>query len=119
MQAVLQTLADANINILGSVTNDSAEYGIIRMIVSDPDLAHKLLLDAGYLCRIGDVLGIELVDEPGSLSEFLKVLKEINVNVDYIYLCYNRETGRPVLIFHTESINEVEASLLTRGFEIH
>ena len=50
-------LEEENINILGSVTNDSAEYGIIRMVVSAPDKAVAALEKADYLCKLTDVVG--------------------------------------------------------------
>ncbi len=118
MLSILTVLADAGINILASVTNDSAEYGIVRMLVSDPELAVRLLTAEGYLCRTGEVLGVELADEPGALKQFLAAIADINVNVDYIYLSYNRANGRPVLVIHCASIQEVELSLISRGFSI-
>ena len=63
MQQVTGILLEENINILGSVTNDSAEYGIVRMVVSNPDRALKALTDAGFICKLSDVLGIEVKDE--------------------------------------------------------
>ena len=52
-------LAKENINILGSVTNDSAEYGIVRMVVSDPFGAVKVLSEAGIICKLTDVIAAE------------------------------------------------------------
>lgn len=119
MQDILQILTDESINILGSVTNDSAEYGIIRMVVSDPEKAKKALADAGYLVRLTDVLGIELPDTPGSLNRMLKVIREINVSVNYIYLAFNRDNAMPILIVHTNDIRIVEKSLLARNYILH
>lgn len=48
IQNITGLLAEKNINILGSVINDGAEYGIIRMIVSDPESAAEALTNAGY-----------------------------------------------------------------------
>ena len=51
LQVMTNALYEAGINIWGSVTNDGAEYGINRMVVSDPDKAKEVLTDKGYLCR--------------------------------------------------------------------
>ena len=59
------------INILGSVTNDSAEYGIVRMVVSEPDKAAQALEKEGYLCKLTDVTGVEVADEIGNLHHLL------------------------------------------------
>ena len=51
LQNITGILCDSGINILGSVTNDSAEYGIIRMVVSDPENSIDVLGNAGYICK--------------------------------------------------------------------
>ena len=87
IQNITGLLAEKNINILGSVINDGAEYGIIRMIVSDPESAAEALYDS-------------------------------NVNATYIYLSFNRESGKPIMVFHTEDISEVESCLESKGFSM-
>ena len=92
MQQITGILLEENINILGSVTNDSAEYGIIRMVVSEPEKAICALEKAGYLCRMQDVLGVEVEDEVGNLHKLLVALSESNISVDYIYLSFIIQT---------------------------
>ena len=95
LQNITSLLQKENINIWGSITNDSAEYGIIRMVVSNPEHAEKVLAEAGYLCRLTEVLGVELDDEVGALNRLLISLEESNINVDYLYLSFNRDSGKP------------------------
>ncbi|MCD7867441.1 MAG: amino acid-binding protein [Clostridiales bacterium] len=118
MQQITAVLYRENINILGSVTNDSAEYGIIRMVVSDPERAVKALSDAGYLCHMIDVLGVELQDETGNLNQLLIALDESNINVNYMYLSFNRETGMPIIVFHTEDLYEVRECIHSKGYTV-
>ena len=118
MQQITGILLEENINILGSVTNDSAEYGIIRMVVSEPEKTVKALEKAGYLCRMQDVLGVEVEDEVGNLHKLLVALSESNISVDYIYLSFNRETGKPVMVIHTEDVEEVEMCISSKGFSL-
>ena len=113
---ITQILLEEEINILGSVTNDSAEYGIIRMVVSDPERARKAFEAAGFLCRITEVLGVEVEDEVGNLNRLLKSLAESNINIDYIYLSFNRESGKPIMVFRAEDCYEVEECLTMKGF---
>ena len=86
LQRITQILLEKQINILGSVTNDSAEYGIIRMVVSDPEGAIRAFKEEGFLCRLTDVIGVEVSDEVGNLNKMLKALDDSNINVDYLYL---------------------------------
>ena len=117
LQNITQILGENNINILGSVTNDSAEYGIIRMVVSDTPAACDALMKAGYLCRQTDILGIEVRDEVGMLNRLLQALLESNINADYLYLSFNRDSGMPIMVLHTPDIYEVEACLVAKGFK--
>lgn len=115
-QSITEILQQNNINILGSVTNDSAEYGIIRMIVSDTDKTIRSLTENGYLCRVTDILGVEMEDETGNLNKLLISLSDGNISVDYIYLSFNRVTGKPIMILHTDDIFEVESYLRSKGY---
>lgn len=118
MQKITAILAKEQVNIWGSVTNDSAEYGIIRMVVSEPDKAMTALIDAGYLCRQTEVIGVEMEDEVGNLNKLLGALSDSNINVNYIYLSFNRDSGKPVLIFHSDEIGEVEDCITAKGFHV-
>ena len=92
-QNITGLLNDNSINILGSVTNDSAEYGIIRMVVSDPEKCVEVLKNNGYICKTTTVLAVECPDEVGALDKILKTLYSSNINVNYIYLSFNRDSG--------------------------
>ena len=116
MEHITSVLADNDINILGSVTNDSAEFGIVRMVTSDPEKTAEVLEKEGYHIRITPVLAVEVTDEVGNLNKLLKALDESNNNVDYLYLSFNRETGRPIMVFHAEGPYEVESCLVGKGF---
>lgn len=118
MQKITALLLKEDINILGSVTNDSAEYGIVRMVVSDPEKAVKVFEEAGYICRLTDVLAVEVEDKVGNLNHLLMALEESNIDVNYIYLSFNRDSGKPIMVFHTEDAAEVEECLKGKGFSV-
>ncbi len=118
MQTITGILLEEGINIWGSVTNDSAEYGIIRMVVSDPERAAEALRKAGYICKLTDVLGVQVADEVGNLNHLLCVLENSNINVNYIYLSFNRDSGLPVMVMYVEDAPEVEELLGSNGFSV-
>lgn len=117
-QSITAILKTENINILGSVTNDSPEYGIVRMIVSDTDKALAALSAHGYTCKATEIIGVEIADEVGSLNRILLELENGNININYTYLCFNRESGMPIIILHTEDVYEVQNHLRSRGFTL-
>lgn len=116
MRKITELMQQQDINILGSVNNDSAEYGIVRMVVSHPQKAVQALEDNGYMCKLTDVLGIEIQDRVGELNRLLAALEDSNIDVNYMYLSFNRESGSPVMVFHTNDIAEVEECLTSKGF---
>ncbi len=118
MQKITQVLVENEVNIWGSVTNDSAEYGIIRMVVSNPEAARDALTSAGYMCRLCKVLGIEMKDEVGILDRLLLSVSESNIDINYMYLSFNRDSGMPVMVVHTDDIHEVEACLKQKGYSL-
>ena len=91
MQNITGILKDEDINILGSVTNDSAEYGIVRMVVSEPDKAMEALIAAGYLCHVIEVIGVEVEDKTGNLNDLLLTLKDRNIILENVYQYLNHE----------------------------
>ena len=115
-QSITGLLNSNGINILGSVTNDSAEYGIIRMVVSDPDKCLEVLSADGYLCKATPVLAVECPDEVGALDKILKTLYAGNINVNYIYLSFNRDSGLPIMVMHTDDVAQVENILANHGY---
>ncbi len=115
-QNITGILRESGINILGSVTNDSAEYGIIRMVVSDPEKCLEVLRANDYICKTTSVLAIECPDEVGAFDKILKSLYESNINVNYTYLSFNRQSGLHIMVMHTDDVYAVENILVNKGY---
>ena len=118
MGRITQVLYDAGVNMNTLVTNDSAEYGIIRMLVSDTDRATEALQAAGYMCHSDYVAAAEIGDECGCLNRLLNVISDGNVNLDYLYVTYNTLSRMPVAILKTSDLMEVEEFLQARGYRM-
>ena len=118
MNRITQILYDANINMNTLITNDSAEFGIIRMLVSDTDKAVQVLKDAGYLCHAESVAAAEIGDECGSLNALLEILDRGNINLDYLYVTYSGLSRKPVAILRSVDIMEVEEFLKAKGYKM-
>ena len=118
MCRITDILLKNEINILGSVTNDSAEYGIIRMVVSYAAKSCEAMKAERYFCRITDVIGVEIEDEVGNLHKLLQTLEESNIDVDYLYLSFNRDSGKPIMVFHCMDGMEVAKCLASKGYSV-
>jgi hypothetical protein len=78
-------LGEHDVNIRGFSVADTADYGILRLVVDDPVRAHEVLKEAGFTVREDDVICVNLPDTPGALSRVLKVVSDAGVNIEYIY----------------------------------
>ncbi len=116
MQRITGLLAGAGINMNTLITNDSAEFGIVRMLVSDAEKAAAVLSAAGLMCRVEWVMAVSVSDECGSLDQLLKALLDGNINIDYLYVTYSCLSKLPVAIMKTNDMWEVEEFLTARGF---
>ena len=111
-------LNDAGINMIALLTNDSAEFGIVRMLVSDPGKAFEVLGSAGYLCHVDKVIAVSISDEQGSLNRLLGTLTDSNINIDYLYMSYDREAATPIAVIHVADPYEVEELIQGHGYHV-
>ncbi len=117
MLKVSKAISDSGIDILNVVTNDSAEFGIVRMIVDEPEKAETMLASMGYMCKIDKVIGVEIPDEVGSLTALLDVVNTCKMIIDYIFVSYSRDTKTPLAIMKVTEAKEVEAKLRDNGYK--
>lgn len=82
---VTAVLGETGVNIRGFSVSDTAEFGILRLVVDDPDRGKSVLKEAGFTVKESDVVCIKLPDEPGSLARVLKVVSDAGVNIEYVY----------------------------------
>ncbi|HCA21220.1 MAG TPA: amino acid-binding protein [Lachnospiraceae bacterium] len=118
MREITQLLTDNSLNIYCAITNDSAEYGIVRLLVDETDRAIKLLKDNGFTCKLSRVIGVKIPDNVGSLNKLLADIEDSNINLDYLYVSYSREDATPVAILHASGYAEVAECLRNRGYSL-
>ena len=82
---VLQVLKDSEVNILSISLADTTEYGLLRLIVENPEAGRDALLAAGFSAMLANVVIIKIPHTPGSLQNMLKTVVEKEINVEYMY----------------------------------
>jgi len=82
---VSDVLGGAGVNIRGFSVSDTTDYGIVRLVVDDPEKAKDVLEAAGFRVKVSDVLCIDLPDRPGGLASILKVVSDAGVSIEYVY----------------------------------
>jgi hypothetical protein len=99
LAAITKALSDKGINIRALSVADTADFGILRLIVDQTDKAKQVLKDAGFTVGMTDVVAVEVADRPGGLSEVLAVLNQVEINVEYMYAFVEKSGQNAVIIF--------------------
>jgi hypothetical protein len=99
-------LADNDINISAFSIADTADYGILRMIVGRPELAAQVLKDNGFTVKITDVVGMIIPHRPGGLHKALQIISDNNVAIEYMY-AFASEEGKATVVIRAESLQKI------------
>lgn len=120
LQRPCRVLADAGIDILALTLADTAEFGILRMIVKDHARAREVLERAGLVVNVTEVLAIEAPQRPGGLLEVLELLDgEPGCGVEYMYAFTEGVGGkRAALVFRFEDPDQAAAGLARHGVNV-
>jgi hypothetical protein len=118
LAAIARTLSDNNINIRALSVADTADFGILRLIVDDTDKATRVLKAEGFTVGKADVIAVEVADKPGGLSRVLDVLHEAGLNVEYMYAFVQKSGENAVLIFRFDDPDMAITILQNAGIRI-
>ena len=110
---VLQVLKQAKIQIIASSIADTAEYGIYRIICSEPARAYEELKKAGVAVALSDVFALELDNQPGRAAEAVECLSKADISIAYMYtFLFN---GKGILIFRTDNAEKTREVIILNG----
>jgi hypothetical protein len=118
LAAIAKTLSDNNINIRALSVADTADFGILRLIVDDTEKATAVLKEGGFTVGKADVVAVEVADRPGGLSRVLAVLHEAGLNVEYMYAFVEKSHENAVLIFRFDDPDMAITILKNAGIRI-
>ncbi|MCD6471844.1 ACT domain-containing protein [Candidatus Aerophobetes bacterium] len=114
----VSALGKEGINIRALSIADTAEFGILRMIVNQPQKAGKILEGKGFTVSQTNVLAIEVPDKPGGLAKVLAVLKKKGINVEYLYAFVAPIGDNALVVLKTEKLEEAKKILKVENIKI-
>ncbi|WP_414468976.1 ACT domain-containing protein [Methanobacterium sp. ACI-7] len=114
----LSTLKDAGINIRALSIADTSEFGILRLIVPDPQKAKSALEKENFVVKINEVIAVEVHDEPGGLDKILEILNKADINVEYLYAFVEKKGEKAIVVLRTEDIDAGIEALENGGITI-
>jgi len=110
-----RALGNAGLNLRALTLTEAADYGVLRLLVSNVAKARQVMMEKQFPARIDDVVAVEIRDQAGSLADLLEPLQAANVSVRYMYAFSGFNDDRAVMIFNFSDIDKAIEILLANG----
>jgi hypothetical protein len=111
-------LTRAGINIRALAMADTADFGILRLIVNETGRAVQVLRESGFTVATSEMIALEVPDRPGGLWEILKVLEAAGINVEYMYAFVRKSAENAIVIFRFDEPDRAGAVLREAGVRV-
>ncbi len=118
LAGVTGTLSEAGVNIRALSMADTSDFGVLRLIVDDNGKAKLALKEKGFTVGTTDVLAVEVPDQPGGLHNILELLRNSDVNVEYMYAFVQQSGNNAVMIFRFDNIDDAAKLLSKSGVRV-
>ena len=114
----LEVLSDADVNIRAMCMADTSEFGILRLVVDNPEKGKEALEENNFLVKITEIIGVEMNDTPGGLTSVLKVIKDNGIDLEYLYAFTHEKAGKAILLLHADDIDELASALKEKDITV-
>lgn len=115
---VARVLGEKSVNIRALSLADTLDFGILRLLVDNTDVALVLLKDAGFTVNKTEVVAVEVPDKPGGLYKILQVLDDTQINVEYMYAFAERNAENAVIICRFDETDNAIKTLQETGLRL-
>ena len=112
---ITQILAKDGVDLRAISIAETADYGILRMIVDDAQKATAILMQHGYLLSMTPVLVVAVPDQPGGIAAVLGTLAEGNIDIEYMYSLFTHVEGKAYIVFRVSDADKVVSLLAAHG----
>ncbi len=107
-----------NIDIRAIAVFDTTEFGILRIVVDDPDRAVEILSKEGVVAKVSKVIAVEPEDKPGRLNEIFSILRDAEINIEYIYSFIMRKKEMPYIVLKVDEQERAVEELTAQGINV-
>ncbi|MBQ6997367.1 MAG: ACT domain-containing protein [Oscillospiraceae bacterium] len=112
---ITSALADNGIDLRAMSIAETADYGILRMIVDDAQKATAVLMEHEYLLTMTPVLVVSVPDVPGGIAPVLETLAEGDIDIEYMYSLFTHTGGKAYIVFRVGEAEKFVSLLATHG----
>lgn len=113
---MVETLAKNDIDISALSLADTAEYGVLRLIVDKPDSAKDVFKEEGVIVSVNNVIAVTMDDAPGGSVQILRLLADADISIEYMYACVGKVSGKALMVVRTDNQEKAEETLKNGGF---
>ena len=103
---VIKTIGDNGIDIYALSIADTTDFGIVRLIVSDPDKVQEVLKEKGMVVKRTEVIAVVVEDKPGGLSHVLDVLRIKGIGIEYLYAFIGKNDNGATVVMKVDKPQE-------------
>lgn len=115
---ITEALAKANVDIRALSIADTSDFGILRLIVDQPEVAVEALKQANLTVSLTSVIAIGIEDQPGQFYKAMRVLAEHKIGIEYMYAFISRDKGKAYVILRVENSEKALEVLEQGGIKI-
>jgi len=115
LSEITAALADNGIDLRAISIAETADYGILRMIVDDAQKATSVLMEHEYLLTMTPVLVVAVPDVPGGIAPVLATLAEGDIDIEYMYSLFTHTEGKAYIVFRVADSEKFVSLLATHG----
>ena len=108
-------LANHGIDIRAINIAETADYGILRMIVDDAETTANILLKHGCILNMTPVTVVGLLDQPASLANLLDIFTEGGIDIEYMYALFTHVKGKAYMVFRVTDDEKLNSLLAKNG----
>ena len=118
LEKATEILKEHGINICALSMADTMEYGMLRMVVSNPELAKSALRESGFSAMLTDVLAVRLEDQVGELHSLTLILCAKGLNIEYMYSLVSGER-KAIIVKASDTAAPAAAAVLEGGLKLY
>ena len=118
IKKAIDTLGKENINIRALSIADTTDFGILRIIVDNPDKAKLVLKGMGVISKTTEVIAVYIDDRSGGLAKVLKIVTDAAIGIEYMYAFLGRTEGKALMVLKADDEAAVEKVLSQNGIAL-
>lgn len=118
LASLTRALSEKGINLITLSIADTTNFGILRCIVSDTDLALEVIREHGFTANVTQVLAVQVPDKPGGIAEVLSILSDAQISIEYLYSFVRMPHHNAWAMFRAEEFEKAVAALTEHHIQL-